>query len=216
MTRTLFQQNLESLKGYVSEMGELSHEALVNSIKALSSHDSQLAEKVIQGDEIIDEYELKIEKCVTQLISRQNPTAGDMRLVISCFKIAIDLERISDLAADIASITKCIKQENTEPLDNILKMAELCDEILKQTLKAFEILDKELARATALKDDEIDKLFYGTQTKLIEMMREDKVMISNASYILLILRYLERFGDHACNICESIFYIAEGQRVDLN
>ncbi len=216
MTRTLFQQNLESLKGYISKMGELSHEALVNSVQALSTHDLELGEKVIQGDEIIDEYELKIEKCVTQLISRQNPTAGDMRLVISCFKIAIDLERMSDLAVDIASITKCIKQENTEPLDNILKMAELCDEILKQTLKAFEILDKELARATALKDDEIDKLFYGTQTKLIEMMREDKAMISNASYLLLILRYLERFGDHACNICESIFYITEGQRVDLN
>ncbi|MEZ5335523.1 MAG: PhoU domain-containing protein [Methanolobus sp.] len=68
---------------------------------ALRTQDAELAEKIFQGDEEIDNYELKIEKCATQLIARQNPTAGDMRLVISCFKIAIDLERMSDLAADI-------------------------------------------------------------------------------------------------------------------
>lgn len=216
MTRDLFQKSLETLKEYVDEMGKLSHKAIADSTQVLKTQDAELAEKIIQGDEIIDEYESKIEKCVTQLIARQNPTAGDMRLVISCFKIAIDLERMSDLSVDIASVAKCLEKEHKEPLDNILKMAEICDEMLQKTIQAFETLDQELAKSTALKDDEVDKLFYGTQNKLIEMMIEDKTIIGNASHLLLVLRYLERFGDHACNICESIVYMADGQRVNLN
>lgn len=216
MTRTLFQQNLDTLKSYIIEMGKKSHEAMVESMHALDHRDRELAEKVIQGDDIIDEYELKVEKCATQLIARQNPTAGDMRLIISCFKIAIDMERMSDLAVDIAKIAKCIDERHVKPFDNIIKMSELCDQMLLQVIRAFETLDKDLAHATALQDDEVDKLFYMTQSDLIQMMLEDKEMIKNASYLLFVLRYLERFGDHACNICESIIYIAEGKRENLN
>lgn len=216
MTRDLFQQNLEALKRFIIEMGKLSHKAIADSMQVLKTQDAELAEKIFQGDMAIDEYELKIEKCATQLIARQNPTAGDMRLVVSCFKIAIDLERMSDLAVDISNVAKCMEIRDSEPLDNILKMAELCNEMLQQTIKAFETLDKDLAFETALKDDEVDRLFYTTQRELIEMMIEDKTIISNASHLLLILRYLERFGDHACNICESIVYMVAGQRVNLN
>nr|WP_321497201.1 phosphate signaling complex protein PhoU [uncultured Methanolobus sp.] len=216
MTRDLFQQNMGTLKRYIIEMGKLSNEAILGSIQVLKTQDAELAEMIYQGDEIIDDYELKIEKCSTQLIARQNPTAGDMRLIISCFKIAIDLERMSDLAVDIANVAKCMDKEHTEHLNNILKMAEICDEMLQQTIKAFETLDHELAASTARRDEEVDKLFYGTQTKLIESMIEDKALITNASHLLLVLRYLERFGDHACNICESVVYMATGQRVNLN
>jgi phosphate transport system protein len=215
MARDIFQQNLETLKGYVIEMGKLSHEAMLGAIEVLKTQDLELAEKVFQGDEAIDDYELKIEKCSTQLIARQNPTAGDMRLIISCFKIAIDLERMSDLAVDIANVAKCMGTDHTEQ-DNILKMADICDEMLQQTIKSFETLDHELASSIALKDEQVDKRFYGTQTKLIELMIEDNSLINNASHLLLVLRYLERFGDHACNICESIVYMATGQRVNLN
>ncbi|MBP1910048.1 phosphate signaling complex protein PhoU [Methanolobus bombayensis] len=216
MTRDQFQQSLDTLKEFVIEMGELSHNALASSKEVLITKDTELAENIFEGDQKIDEYELKIQKCATQLIARQNPTAGDMRLVISCFKIAIDLERMSDLAVDIANVAKCMEKESTEPLDNIMKMAEICDEMLQQTIKAFETMDSELAKSISLKDDDVDRLFYGTQNKLIEMMIKDKTIISNASHLLLVLRYLERFGDHACNICESIVYISESQRVNLN
>ena len=197
-------------------MGTKSQEAVINSMQSLNSLDLELAEKVIQEDEIIDDYELKIEKCASQLIARQNPTAGDMRLVTSCIKIAIDLERMSDLAVDIANMVKCLEQEHTKPFSNILKMGEIGEDMLEQALKAFETMDEKLARSTALKDDMIDQLFHETQTKLIEMMVEDRSMINNASYLLFVLRYLERMGDHACNICESVVYMASGERVDLN
>ncbi|SFM66065.1 phosphate signaling complex protein PhoU [Methanolobus profundi] len=216
MARDQFQQNMETLKGFVIEMGELARNAIVDSMQVLRTQDAELAEKIFQGDELIDEYELKIEKCSTQLISRQNPTAGDMRLVVSCFKIAIDLERMSDLAVDIANVAKCMEKNDQEALENILKMAELCDKMLQRSIKAFETLDKEMAYETATKDDEIDRLFYKTQSQLIEKMIGDKSIITSASHLLLVLRYLERCGDHTCNICESIVYIASGQRVKLN
>ncbi|MEZ5335524.1 MAG: PhoU domain-containing protein [Methanolobus sp.] len=89
--------------------------------------------------------------------------------------------------------------------------------MLQQTIKSFETLDEELAKDTAAKDDEIDKLFYGTQSLLIDMMIKDKASITNASHLLLaLLAILERCGDHACNICESIVYMAAGKRVNLN
>ncbi|WP_406655685.1 phosphate signaling complex protein PhoU [Methanolobus sp. ZRKC2] len=216
MTREQYQHNLDALKRYIAEMGEKSYYAVENSMKSLSSLDIELAEKVIQGDEIIDEYELKIERCVSQLIARQSPTAGDMRLVTACFKIAIDLERMSDLAVDIAKMTKCLEQEHTKPFANILKMGEVGEDMLEQSIKAFETLDENLARSTASKDDIIDRFFHETQIELIEMMVENKSMINNASYLLFVLRYLERIGDHACNICESVVYMASGERVDLN
>lgn len=197
-------------------MGEKSYKSVEDSMYSLNSIDMELAEQVIQGDREIDEYDLKIEKCVSQLIARQSPTAGDMRLVTSCLKISLDLERTSDLAVDIAKVTKCIEEEHTKPFSNILKMAEMGKQMLQHSMIAFETLDEELARKTAAKDDEIDKLFYESENQLMEMMSEDRSMINNASYLLFVLRYLERIGDHACNICESVVYIASSERVNLN
>ncbi|KXS42480.1 MAG: phosphate uptake regulator PhoU [Methanolobus sp. T82-4] len=216
MTRQRYQENLDTLKRYVMEMGEKSYKSVEDSMYSLNSIDMELAEQVIQGDREIDEYDLKIEKCVSQLIARQSPTAGDMRLVTSCLKISLDLERTSDLAVDIAKVTKCIEEEHTKPFSNILKMAEMGKQMLQHSMIAFETLDEELARKTAAKDDEIDKLFYESENQLMEMMSEDRSMINNASYLLFVLRYLERIGDHACNICESVVYIASSERVNLN
>jgi phosphate transport system protein len=117
---------------------------------------------------------------------------------------------------DIAKGTRYLKEGYTRPPGNILKMAELGQEMLRQSMKAFDTMDEDLARATAREDDKIDRLFYETQQELIEMMSEDRSMINNASYLLFVIRYLERIGDHACNICESVIYMASGERVDLN
>jgi phosphate transport system protein len=216
MTRTHYQHSLNVLKTKVIEMGEKSHKLIADSIQALDLKDIELAEQVIKGDKEIDDYDLMIERCVSQLIARESPTAGDMRFVTSCFKISLDLERMSDNAVDIAKSTRCLEEGHTKPPGNILKMAELGEEMLRQSMRAFDTLDEDLARATAREDDKIDRLFYETQQELIEMMSEDRSIINNASYLLFVIRYLERIGDHACNICESVVYMASGERVDLN
>ncbi|MBP1910049.1 phosphate signaling complex protein PhoU [Methanolobus bombayensis] len=216
MTRTRYHETLDILKNDVKEMGKLAHEAIDNSIKSLKELDKGLAQDVIDGDQPIDDYEMKIERSISQIIALQSPTAGDMRFVTSCLKIAIDIERMSDLAVNIAEITKEIEGEHVKPLVDIPKMAEMANNMLEDAMTAFENNDAKLAEDTAKRDDEIDKSFYAIEKELIEMMIEDDSIITNASHLLFVLRYIERIGDHACNICESIVYIAEGQRKDLN
>ncbi len=216
MTRTRYQEMLDRLKRDVIQMGKLSQTAVHNSVKALKELDMELAQKVIDEDEVIDDCELKIEKGVSQLIALQNPTAGDMRFVTSCLKIAIDLERMSDLAVNIAEITVNIEGDHIKPLVDIPKMADIADNMLEQAMIAFENNYIDLAKATAERDDEIDRIYYATEKELIEMMIDDKDIITNASHLLFVLRHLERIGDHACNICESVVYIASGKRTDLN
>ncbi|WP_406670499.1 phosphate signaling complex protein PhoU [Methanolobus sp. ZRKC4] len=216
MTRTKYHEMLGILKNNVTQMGKLSQDAINNSMKALKELDMELAKSVIDGDQAIDDYEMKIEKCISHIIARQSPTAGDMRLVTACFKIAIDLERMSDLAVNVAEVAERIEGEHIKPLINIPKMAETAENMLEQAMIAFASNDVELATSTAKRDDKIDRTFYATEKELIEMMIKDDTIITNASYLLFVLRYLERIGDHACNICESVVYMASGERVDLN
>ena len=216
MTRTRYQETLAILRNSIIQMGKLSQDAIHNSIEALKDLDIELAESVIEGDKVIDDYELRIEKCVAQLISLQSPTAGDMRLVTSCLKIAIDLERMSDLAVDIAQSTKKIGGEHIKPLIDIPHMAETAESMLEQVMRAFEDNNVTLAESVAKLDDEIDIKFYEVWKELISMMVQDETIINNASHLLFVIRYLERIGDHACNVCESVVYIASGKREDLN
>jgi phosphate transport system protein len=216
MIRTQYQQSLNLLKEKIIIMGEETQKAVGNSINALKEIDIELANEVIEGDQIIDDLDETIEKCVHQLIARQSPTAGDMRLVTSCLRISIDIERMADLAVDIARITKRIEGEHVRPLTTIPEMGNIVKNMLHQTIIAFETNDGELARSTAKEDDKVDRLFYSTERELIEMMIEDRSNITNASHLLFVLRYLERMGDHACNICESVVYMASSERVSLN
>jgi phosphate transport system protein len=216
MTRTKYHESLDILKRDVKDMGILATEAINNSIKSLKELDKGLAKTVIDGDQPIDDYEMKIEKSISQIIALQSPTAGDMRFVTSCLKIAIDIERMSDLAVNIAEITERMEGDHVKPLVDIPNMAEITSSMLEQAMVAFENNDAKLAEATAKKDDEIDKAFYDIEKELIGMMVADDSIITNASHLLFVLRYIERIGDHACNICESIVYIAEAQRKDLN
>lgn len=216
MTRTKYQEMLGILKNNVTQMGKLSQDAINNSMKALKELDMELAKSVIDGDQAIDDYEMKIEKCISQIIALQSPTAGDMRFVTACLKITIDLERMSDLAVNVAEVAERIEGEHSKPLIDISKMAETAENMLEQAMIAFASNDVELATSTAKRDNEIDRTFYATEKELIEIMIYDDTTITNASHLLFVLRYLERIGDHACNICESVVYSVSGKRVDLN
>nr|WP_321497200.1 phosphate signaling complex protein PhoU [uncultured Methanolobus sp.] len=216
MTRAKYHESLNTLRSDVSAMGKLANIAIDNSIKALKELDRELAKSVVDGDQPIDDYEMKIERSISQIIALQSPTAGDMRFVTSCLKIAIDIERMSDLAVNIAEIAERMKGEHVKPLVDIPKMAETASNMLEQAMIAFETNNAELAETTAKKDDEIDRAFYAIEKELIEMMVADESIITNASHLLFVLRYIERIGDHACNICESVVYIANAQRKNLN
>ncbi len=197
-------------------MGDTSQKVIIDSTKALRDLDLELADETIEMDNNIDDSAEDIEKSATHLLALQHPLAGDLRLIIASIKVATDLERISDLGINIAEIAKSIEGEHVKPLIDIPKMAEITEDMLQKSLQAFENLDIELAKEAAARDDEVDKLFYGTWMELINMMVEDPTLITNATHLLFVLRYLERIGDHVSNICESVIYIANGERVNLN
>ncbi|WP_292485765.1 phosphate signaling complex protein PhoU [Methanohalobium sp.] len=216
MVRNEYNRRLSILKQNILNMGDTSQKVIIDSTKALRDLDLELADETIEMDNNIDDSAEDIEKSATHLLALQHPLAGDLRLIIASIKVATDLERISDLGINIAEIAKSIEGEHVKPLIDIPKMAEITEDMLQKSLQAFENLDIELAKEAAARDDEVDKLFYGTWMELINMMVEDPTLITNATHLLFVLRYLERIGDHVSNICESVIYIANGERVNLN
>lgn len=197
-------------------MGDLSIIAIKDSVHALKHLDCELADTVIKNDTRIDELDEEVNKLCIHLLALQQPMARDLREIIASLKIIIDLERMSDLAADIAKITERIEGEHIKPLTTIPNMSQLVQEMVSGAMEAYRKRDAALAIEVAKKDDAVDKLFYATWKELIDIMIEDPSKINNASNLLFVLRYLERIGDHASNICESVVYMASGERVELN
>jgi phosphate transport system protein len=216
VVRERYNRELDLLKQKVLTMGLLSQKTIIDSVEVLRTLDIEFAREIIERDNVIDNYEIYIERCATRLLALQQPLARDLRLITSSIKIAIDLERMSDLAVNIAEITEKIEGEHVKPLVDIPKMAEVAEDMVKNAIKAFETSDMELAKAAASEDDKIDRLFSDVWMELIGMMIKDPAIITNATHLMFVLRYLERIGDHASNISESVVYMVSGERVDLN
>ncbi|MGM0770872.1 MAG: phosphate signaling complex protein PhoU [Halobacteriota archaeon] len=216
MVRELYNQRLDYLKSEIEEMGKVSQEMLVSSIKALETLDTKLSEKVIEMDEAVDNYEYDVEKATAHLLALQQPMACDLRLITASYKIAIDLERMSDFAVNIAELVKKMEGEHTIPLTEISTIATIAQDMLEKSIRAYAEEDAELAKTTAAEDDKVDKMFYSSWEKMVNMMIDDSILIPNAVDLIFVLRYLERIADHACNICESVVYIVTNQRMNLN
>lgn len=217
MVRDQYQKELIKLKEDTLKMGELAKIAVRDSVVSLKDHNTDLAEKVIAMDSDIDSLYAKIEDSGLVLLALQQPMARDLRMIASVLKIIIDLERIGDLALEVALITKATSKEpHIKPLIDIPRMSSICQEMIRGAMKAFETSDSELARKTARLDDEVDALFDGVRRELITYMIEDPRKIKNASHLTFIARYLERIGDHGTNLCESVVFMITGERVELN
>jgi phosphate transport system protein len=219
MSREKYHKSLDLLKLNVLEMMGVSLDMLKGATGSLKNLDTNLAHETIKKDDIVDQHEIKVEKCVSHLITLQQPMASDMRLITASLTIAIDLERLSDLACNIAWTTTDIKGEagkNKLLLSGICRMSEIAEKMLQDAMTALKDSDPELAKKVARDDDELDKLFFDTEKEFIEMMVKDTTIITDASHLLFVLRYLERIGDHICNICQSIVYQVTGERVMLN
>lgn len=216
MVRQQYHRELKKLRETISEMGSLSKKAIGDSVHALKNLDLEMADIVVKKDEQIDELDEEINRLCIRLIALQQPLAGDLREIVASLKITIDLERMSDLAVDIAKITERIEGDHIKPLIEISRMSQIAQEMVSGAMEAYATRDSALAMEVAKKDDDVDILFYTVWKELIDLMIEDPLRINNASNLLFVLRYLERIGDHASNICESVVYMVSGERVNLN
>jgi phosphate transport system protein len=204
------------LKEAVLSFGKTVELIFRDSMIAVTDLDVEMAEKILAFEAKMDEFEEEIEVSILDLLALQQPIASDLRLIVSALKISADLKRIMGLSINIAKIPGKIEGGHIKPLVDSKKMADIAAYMLENSLKAFEMRDQELARATAARDDEVDKLLCTIWSELIEMMTKDKNTISISTYRFLMIRNIERIADHCCNICESAVYLATSEHVKLN
>ncbi len=217
MTREAYHKDLHKIREEVLNMGSLVGKAIGDSVLSLKNRDVELAQKVIDMDDEIDAIDHTIEEDCMRLLALQQPMARDLRLIISALKMSIDLERMGDLALEIAVITKISASvPPVKPLIDIPRMSEICQQMLANTMSAFENKDVELAKAIAKRDDEVDMLFDQVRRELISYMIEDPKKITGAQHLTFVARYLERIGDHITNLCENVVFMVTGERVELN
>jgi len=216
MVRERYLQQLDLLKKSVLSLGEMSELIFRDSMEAVIDLNIELARKTLALEPDVNNIEEKIEASVFDLLALQQPMASDLRLVVSVLKISADLKRIVGLSINIAKIPGKFEGGHIKPLIDTRKMADIAASMLENSLRAFETQDVELARATASRDEEVDRLFYAVWVELIEMMAKDTSIISKATYLLFLIRYIERIADHCCNVCESVVYLATAERIKLN
>ncbi len=216
MSRNFFDKELEELHIDMIKMGSLVEESIDNTIIALKNQDIELARKVFTDDDIIDDYEQKIERRCLNLIARQQPLAKDLRTISAALKIITDMERIADHSSDIAEITLRMAQEKyIKPLIDIPRMAELAKQMVNKSIDAYVKQDVELAKTVCSSDDEVDDLFFKIVLELINIMKNDNNSVEQAINFMFIAKYLERMADHATNIGEWVVYNVTGEHDHL-
>ena len=214
VVRQNFDQDLETLRQDLVRMGEIVQVSIKDAVEALAKRDKDLARRVMEGDDVIDRMQVEIEDRCISLIARQQPVATDLRILGTGLKITTDLERIGDHAFDIAKIVLLIGDEPLiKPLVDIPRMAEISQQMLKDSLQAYLKLDIELAEQVCRADDMVDKLYHQVFRELLTYMLEDAKKIKQATQLIFVARYLERIADHSTNVAEWVIYLATGERL---
>ena len=210
-----FDEELEDLGKEVLRMGSLTEESIFKSVEALKARSVEKANQVITEDKKIDEMELAIDEKCLDLLALHQPMAIDLRFITMTMKICTDLERIADLAVDIAQRSLEIADKpQLKPLIDIPKLATLAQSMVKEAIDAFVHKDVALAKKVILRDPEADNLRNLVQSELInDYISKDASTAPRAVALLLVARHLERICDHTTNIAEDVIYMVEGKVV---
>ena len=215
--RERYRKDLNDLKILTKDLADRVGEAIKKSVLALSNGDVDLAREVVKADQELDDLSLRIENLCMELLALQQPMAKDLRRIIGILKIGIDLERIGDLAVDVARVTMQSQNKiQITKLEFIPRMAEINENMLDQAIQALMESDADLARQVTKWDYEIDGLYVKARDKLLKIIIERPEVIKEGTALLMVNRHLERAGDHICNICESIVYMVQAKREHLN
>ena len=213
MTRRLFDQHLRELQDHVLAMGSMVETALYRSMDALKNRNMDLARKVIEDDQLIDQKRFEIEEECIDLIVTQQPMASDLRIIIAVLNIIVDLEHIGDHAEGTAKICIMIGDEPPlKPLIDLPRMAEISGGMLRRTLEAFINHDSNIAQKICAEDDAIDNLYDQVFRELLTFMAEDPKTITRATRLIWVAHNLERSADRVTNIAERIIYLVTGSR----
>jgi phosphate transport system protein len=209
-----FQEELEQLKTRLLEMGGLAEEQVRLSVKALMDRDRELIELALNGDDPLNRLHIEIDgRCFT-LLALHQPMAVDLRAIVAAVKINTDLERVGDLAINIAEAARRYAHHApVKKLIDIPRMATIAQSMLRDSLDAFVRRDTELAQRVLNEDDTLDALKTQIFRELLTYMLQDPATIEAALDLILISRHLERIGDHATNIAEDVIFMVSARDV---
>ncbi len=215
-TSRQFDADLEAIRASVLQMGGLVESQIKSAVESLVNSDVALMNRVVEDDHRVNAMEVKIDESCSQVIARRQPTASDLRLVMTVVKTITDLERIGDEAEKIARMAKLLTQRNMLNLpryQEIKHAADIAVDMLRKSLDAFARLDVMMAAQVVRQDDQVDDEFRAIMRYLITFMMEDPRTISTSLEILFVAKAIERIGDHAKNISEYVIYMVKGRDV---
>jgi len=215
---TQFDSELSGISSRVLEMGGLVESQVVQAVYALTQSSGETASQVLRAEERVNQMEIEIDRDLSSIIARRQPTARDLRLLIAISKTIGNLERVGDEAARIARTMQRLMNSGISsklrlPVGDISFEAELAIALLRKSLDAFARLDATAALEVIKKDNEIDVEFDGLLRKLVTYMMEDPRTISASIDLVFVAKAIERVGDHAKNLAEQVIYIVKGTDV---
>ena len=212
--RKQYDTDLESLKKSLTEMGRSSADAVENVLEALCVADADAAAAIVKGDARINNMERDIEhRCMTLLL-RQQPVAGDLRRISTAMKVVTDIERIGDHAADIAEIIPhlvTVRKEGDPAVSQAIAMGKKAHQMILDALAALMAEDELAARKVIAADDAVDYDFNAIKHQLAQEIAEDPGKVDAALDLLMVIKYLERIGDHAVNLAEWVEFVRSGR-----
>ncbi|MDZ4761940.1 MAG: phosphate signaling complex protein PhoU [Alphaproteobacteria bacterium] len=207
-----FSADLEELSGDLARMGGLAEDVLSDAIQAISTRDSFLADTVVARDPQIDAMQTEIERKILRVLALRQPLARDLRQTIAALKIAYELERIGDLAKNIAKRAKVLDVvEPASALKGVARMGRLVIAQLKRVLDAYSALETDAATKVWTRDEEVDEHYTSLFREVLTYMMEDPRMITGCTHLLFVAKNLERVGDHCTNIAEEIHFLVTGE-----
>lgn len=215
--RKQYDTDLESLKNSLTEMGRNSADAVENALEALYVADADAAAAIVKEDARINNMERDIEhRCMTLLL-RQQPVAGDLRRISTAMKVVTDIERIGDHAADIAEIIPhlvTVRKEGDPAVSQAIAMGKKAHQMILDALDALTAENENAARRVIAADDEVDYDFNAIKHQLAQEIAEDPGKVDAALDLLMVIKYLERIGDHAVNVAEWVQFVRTGRYKD--
>jgi phosphate transport system protein len=215
--RQQFDRQLQRLQDSLVDMSEMVCQAISDSITALKERDLDLAREIVARDDKINALRFEVDESCLAILATQQPTASDLRRVVSAMNVVLDLERMGDHAANVAKIAIRIGDEPPlKPLIDIPYMAKQCCDMLRSAMAAYTELNAAAAEAISKQDNIVDQLYDQVFRELLTYMIEDERTIKRAMHLLFVAHNLERIADRVTNICERVIYLRTGRMKELD
>jgi phosphate transport system protein len=209
-----YDEELKQLKALLSRMGGLVEALIADAMDAVGRRDSDLARRTVENDHRIDELEHEIDTAAVRMLALRQPMAVDLRSILAALKISSDLERIGDYAANAAKRAIALNQMPAMgPAANIPRMGRLVQAIVKDVLDAYVAGDADKAVVVWRRDEEVDAIYNSLFRELLTYMMEDPRNITPCTHLLFMAKNIERMGDHATNIAETVHFQVRGQAI---